>query len=148
MQNKTDESFGVVPVKKINNIWYVFLIHQVSWVGDTYWTFPKGHAMDEETPIQTAKRELYEETGLTADQIFENFSYQNQYDFIHEGVKIDKTVTYFLTSVNNQQSDVDTDEVKESGWFTLATAREKVSHDSSRQIIDLVERDLITLETI
>lgn len=36
---------------------------------DFYWEFPKGHAEENETYYQTALRELYEETSLTATDI-------------------------------------------------------------------------------
>ena len=58
---KYEESFGVVPVQKTENDWEVFLIQHIK---GRYWGFPKGHAEAGETPIESAVRELKEETNL------------------------------------------------------------------------------------
>ena len=60
-----DASFGVIPFKKIKGVWHVFLIcHH-----DGHWGFPKGHPEGEETSIQAAERELFEETGLKISKL-------------------------------------------------------------------------------
>ena len=66
MEKTTDVSYGVIPIRQVGDTWEVFLIHQFSNIGNnSYWVFPKGHPEAGETPEQTAKRELIEETGMT-----------------------------------------------------------------------------------
>ena len=48
-------SFGVIPLMKDNAAWQVFLILHKS---GNHWGFPKGHASGNETPQETATREL------------------------------------------------------------------------------------------
>ena len=45
------------------------------------WDLPKGHVDEGETELQCALRELYEETGISADdiEIDPTFSYENRY---------------------------------------------------------------------
>jgi 8-oxo-dGTP pyrophosphatase MutT (NUDIX family) len=52
-------SAGVVPVKRSQGKW-LFLILRVY----AYWDFPKGLVEKGERPIESARRELREETGL------------------------------------------------------------------------------------
>lgn len=39
------------------------------------WTFPKGHVKEGETKLQTAKREIFEETGLTKIEYIRDLGY-------------------------------------------------------------------------
>jgi 8-oxo-dGTP pyrophosphatase MutT (NUDIX family) len=56
------KSCGVIPYRrKENGTEYLVLL-----LTNTCWSFPKGHMEPGETEVQTALRELFEETGLTA----------------------------------------------------------------------------------
>ena len=57
------------------------------------WSFPKGHMMPGETEMQTALRELYEETGLVADPVC---GFRKEYSYI-SGNGNEKNVVLFLT---------------------------------------------------
>ena len=54
-----------------------------------------------ESEMQTALREILEETGLSVSLI-EGFKESEQYVFSHNGESISKTVTYFLAEYFNQ----------------------------------------------
>jgi 8-oxo-dGTP pyrophosphatase MutT (NUDIX family) len=54
----------------INNDGEVLLVHgRLS----NKWSFPKGHCKRGETDLETATRELYEETGLTLDEKYTSY---------------------------------------------------------------------------
>ena len=55
-----DYSFGIIPLRKVEGRWQSFIVQQTN----SYWSFPKGHAENDESQQQTAERELFEETGL------------------------------------------------------------------------------------
>ncbi len=58
-----EKSCGVLPYRRVNGQQEFLLVFE------TYskcWSLPKGHIEAGETDVQTALRELYEETGLTA----------------------------------------------------------------------------------
>ena len=54
MGTKTDSSYGVVPLFKKDGEWQVLLVHQISYRGDDFWIFPKGHAEEKETGERAA----------------------------------------------------------------------------------------------
>lgn len=68
MSKKVSLSCGVIPLYKNPEGEFQYLI--VRGKGG-YWGFPKGHQEGEETPLETAKRELYEETQLDCNYFFE-----------------------------------------------------------------------------
>lgn len=57
------KSCGILPCRNINGYEEYLIVFQS---GSQSWSLPKGHMERGETEIQTALRELYEETGLTA----------------------------------------------------------------------------------
>ena len=58
-----EQSCGVLPYREVNGNWEFLLVYESY---SRCWSLPKGHMERGETEIQTALRELYEETGLTA----------------------------------------------------------------------------------
>ena len=63
--------------------------------------FAKGHVEGEECEIQTALREVKEETGLGVE-IIDGFRYEDSFTFSHRGKQICKQVIYFLASYKDQ----------------------------------------------
>ena len=57
------KSCGVLPCRKVNGYEEYLIVFQSF---SQCWSLPKGHMERGETEVQTALRELYEETGLTA----------------------------------------------------------------------------------
>lgn len=140
METKADFSYGVVPLYKQESVWQVLLIHQRSYRGDTFWILPKGHAENGEAPEVTAKRELEEETGLKNVSLDPERIFTISYSFIHEGVKIDKEVQYFIGYCKDQDTLLtQPEEVVEMRWCTFEEARALVSHKNSRDILTQVE---------
>jgi len=58
-----EKSCGVLPYRIVNGQQEFLLVFETF---SQRWSLPKGHTEAGETDIQTAQRELYEETGLTA----------------------------------------------------------------------------------
>lgn len=57
------KSCGILPCRKVNGLEEYLIVFQAV---SQCWSLPKGHMERGETEVQTALRELYEETGLTA----------------------------------------------------------------------------------
>lgn len=63
---KREYSYGVVPLKLVEKAVFILLIFHK---GGKHWGFPKGHKDHQETDLETAKRELKEETGLEIETL-------------------------------------------------------------------------------
>ena len=141
METIADQSYGVIPLQKQEGQWKVFLIHQYGSRGDLFWTFPKGHKEEGETPADAALRELSEETGLSTSQLYQEKLYEHSYTYTYEAAQIHKTASYFAGEVAEGQWKVQEDEVKEAEWFSFEEARKLLTFDAARDILDAVERD-------
>lgn len=89
------KSCGVIPYRQSGNeTEYLIVFEQFSQC----WSLPKGHMEAGETEVQTALRELYEETGLTA-RLFTEETATIRYGV---GPKSEKQVVFFLGKVNGE----------------------------------------------
>lgn len=143
MQTKQDNSFGVIPLQQVAGLWQVFLINQYGSTGDTFWTFPKGHPEAGETAIETAQRELLEETGIALEHLNPAPTYVQSYSFTHKDVYIEKTVTYYVGFPATLDFKIQEEEIKEAGWFSLTQATEQLTHESTRKILAQVIEDIL-----
>jgi len=97
------------------------------------WSFPKGKLLDGESFEEAAEREVLEETGLEGriDAELPPSRYVDQ-----EGRP--KLVRYWTMEVLDGHDLRPTQEVDEARWFTLAEAREALSYDRDRAVLDEV----------
>jgi len=135
MKLKKDTSYGVVPFTQEAGEWKVFLIHQYGSAGDIFWTFPKGHPEADESAEEAAKRELYEETGIKLAEIKTESPLVQAYQFKHGDERIAKTVTYFVGVTDDPNYVLQAEEVKAAGWFSIAEAKSKLTHESAKVIL-------------
>ena len=104
------------------------------------WDFPKGHLEVAESSEQAAVREVEEETGVKAE-IIEKIG-QTQYFYWEEGVKVFKTVTYFLMKyLDGDPADHD-QEVADAGWFPLDEAETKLKFDTDKDVFEKAKKIL------
>lgn len=128
---RQEESFGIVPLRKGQNEWEVFLIQHR---GSRYWGFPKGHGESNETPLQAATRELKEETHLDCVRLFQEDPLQEQYWFQVEGKRVFKKVKYFIAEVAGTIK-LQEAEINAGLWVPLSQAMEKLTHAEGKAIL-------------
>ena len=140
MQTKTDKSFGVITVYRSDAGFEFLLVHQISYRKDTFWIFPKGHGEAGESDTDAALRELEEETGLQAVKLDTGSTFAMRYEFIDNGVKISKTVTYYIGYVSAKMSKISQPhEIKELRWCSGSEANKLLTHQKSKNILAEVE---------
>jgi 8-oxo-dGTP pyrophosphatase MutT (NUDIX family) len=107
------ESFGGIIYIKKNDDPIFLVIKRQALSKKIEWTAPKWKSQEGEDPIQTAKREIMEETSLNPDLLIEKWKLG---DFIISFVDTDfeKKVTYFLFEYKWKPQDV---RISDSEWY-------------------------------
>ena len=112
----------------------VLLIRQVQG----HWTFPKGHVEEGETEIETATREVKEETNL--DVVIDPDK-RYEIDYVYdEGNK--KNVVFFVANVKNHNAKPQEDEVSEIEWFNFDDAIDTLTYDNTKTLLRKVIKEL------
>lgn len=124
-----EASFGIIPLRKVSGIWQVLLVQ----LHAGHWGFPKGHANPNESPIQTATREMQEETNLKIVKMLSDTSFQESYHFKAKGKLIDKTVTYFIAEVEGDVV-LQSIEVAASKWVPLDEAEKHITFPEAKNV--------------
>ena len=88
----------------------------------------------EETPHETAERELREETGLTVTSYLPIEPFSTRYLCVSHGKYVDKTVTYFVAEVGDTVT-LCPKEIAEGAWVTLEEAAQKMQFPEMKEIV-------------
>lgn len=128
---KQEKSCGCIVINNKNE---VLLIHH----NKGHWDFPKGHVENGETEIQTAIREVKEETNIDVE-VNEKYRYTTQYS-PEENVM--KDVVYFLAKNINNNKEAQLEEVSEVKWVKFEEAIEKITYITSKEILEKLKKDL------
>ncbi len=101
------------------------------------WSFPKGHMEMGETEMETAKREAFEETGITKFD-FIDFRIETSYvlgNFVH------KKLVLFAAQTDEIPHIMNNEEISEYRFASPKEAK-KLLHPDCREIIEALERIL------
>ena len=104
-----------------------------------HWSFPKGHMEGKETEVETALREIREETGL--DVLLQTqFRHTVEY-YPKPGVK--KLVVYFLGEASPDEEAIkQEEEIGELRWVRLDDAFDLVSFKNDRDLLTMARNRL------
>jgi len=97
------------------------------------WSLPKGTPESDETPEQTALREVSEETGLEV-RILDTIG-DIHYRFVRHGRRIDKTVHYYLMEATGGDLADHDDEFEDVRWFEVTEADALMRFPTERDIL-------------
>ena len=103
----------------------------------SHWDFPKGRREKGENDIQTAKREIWEETGYNPNtfRFLKRLSNVIRYT-VHRGkMLLPKEVRLFLVRVSNDVQVRLSAEHLDYKWFTYEEALDNVTYKSSQKIL-------------
>jgi 8-oxo-dGTP pyrophosphatase MutT (NUDIX family) len=99
-----------------------------------YFDFPKGHAEEKESEIDTLRREVLEETGIKDLEVLNGFKETIKYFFRKEGKLINKEVIYFLAKTNTQDVNVSFEHTGFK-WLRYEEALEKINFKNSKDML-------------
>ncbi|WP_203640936.1 bis(5'-nucleosyl)-tetraphosphatase [Levilactobacillus andaensis] len=126
----TENASGAVVYRLKNNQPEYLLLKSAT---SNFWGFPKGHVEGNETDIETAVREIREETQLQAT-IDPEFHADLDYDMKnghHKHVVLYTSQVPADVTITRQ-----VEEISEYGWFDYQTARKTLSYDNLKGLLD------------
>jgi 8-oxo-dGTP pyrophosphatase MutT (NUDIX family) len=94
---------------------------------------PKGHPDAGETPEQAARREVVEETGVTAELIDELGDVDYHYE--RRGRVIAKLVRFYLFEYRSGDLADHDDEIEEARWMPLEQAARELTYEGERRMV-------------
>lgn len=103
-----------------------------------HWDFPKGHVEEGETEIETAIREVKEETNIDIKIEKEN-KYISEYS---PKENVMKTVIYFIGEKVGGEDKPQIEEVSDVEWLDVNKAIERITHQKSKEIMMQVIKDM------
>lgn len=131
---KTEQSYGVVVVLKEEEYKFLLVFQENPRIDN--WSFPKGHQEEGETPMQTALRELEEETGIKKITLLDFPLIHEEYEITRNGEKVVKYNDYFIGIVDDKNIKVQEGEIGDYKWLAFAEAIEIFSHESRKQVLE------------
>ena len=96
------------------------------------WGFPKGHTEDQETDIQTAIREVNEETGINIE-ILDGFKKSIKYIPFPEVLK---KVIFFIGITEEEKVTIDRDEIEDYTWCSYEEALKMITYKPQRDVME------------
>ncbi len=143
MEIRTDASFGVIPIYDDGKALRTIIVSNKK---DRHWTSPKGHKIGNETDLETARRELFEETGIKDIELLDVEPIKDTYKYKIEGVRYEKTVTYFIGRVGAMTVATPADfqkEIPETRWVTLEEAQKLLFPSGFRVVQAVFEKSSV-----
>lgn len=104
-----------------------------------HWDFPKGHLESGETELQAALREVQEETGIRAVEVFPHFQHTFEYYYKRDRDTVHKRVTYFVGHVTMRDVHV-SHEHQGFVWLPFEKAFERLTFANAKDLLQRAER--------
>lgn len=125
---KYEKSCGAVVYRK-NNGRLEYLIVQSK--RDDHWGFAKGHVEEGENEIQTAKREVLEETNLVVE-LLEGFRETKEY---YPKENLHKEVVFFIGKAQVYNIKIQEEEVEAYKFSTFEEVYSTITYDSDKDVL-------------
>lgn len=154
-----EKSFGIVPIYKKSGEYLFLLVQQNAG----HWAFPKGHAEGSESDIEAARRELWEETGIRDVEVVPHIFFTERYvfsflgkflpwpkfrfaRFMKGGIRVFKSVVYFIGFVKNNTVQISKEEIRDYKWLNYEKALRLLTFPAGRRVLSEVHKYIQTLQ--
>lgn len=132
-----EKSCGIVVFYEKEGIREYLILHYPSG----HWDLAKGHVEEGETEMETAIRELEEETGITDIDFVSEYKETIRYSYRRAGQMYTKDVIYFLARTNTKEVRL-SHEHQGYVWLPYEQALSKVTFDNARELIEKAESSM------
>ena len=132
MKQYDEKACGIIPIFEDptgEHIEYL-LIQQ----NQGHWTFPKGHKEEEEICMETALRELKEETGIGTVSLIDGFLAKDEYISKVETHAL-KQVTYYIGEVESKDVVTQEEEVRAYRWLPYGEALDQITFENTKEVL-------------
>ena len=99
-----------------------------------HWDFPKGHVEDNESELETASRELQEETGIDDFRLINNFRQRITYNINRNGKVIPKEVIFFLAESSTKSIQLSS-EHQNYCWLNFDLAYDRLTYSNAKEVL-------------
>ena len=99
-----------------------------------HWDFPKGHVEDNETELETATRELQEETGIDNFKLIDNFRHKITYNIHKNNAVIPKEVIFFLGESSTKSIELSSEHQNYS-WLNFDLAHDRLTYANAKEVL-------------
>jgi len=123
-----EKSCGAIVYRKSHGNVEILLIKHLN---SGHWSFPKGHMEGSESEVETARREILEETSVEVliDPTFrEIVTYSPKRDTV-------KLVVYFLAKAKNINFMPQSEEIADIRWVDIVHANNLLTYDNDKVIV-------------
>lgn len=125
-----EKSCGAIVFTKRDNRFLFVIVQEAA---GTY-SFPKGHMEGDETEMETARREIFEETGLRP-AFLDGFCESEEYSLAEKpGTR--KRVTYFLAEFGNEPMTAQEGEIQRIHLLPYEKALQLIKYEDTRRIFE------------
>jgi 8-oxo-dGTP diphosphatase len=131
MKSRNEVSAGGVVYRRTENGLEVLICKDA---GYHRWVLPKGLVNPGETFEQTAVREVREETGVRA-RLITALGDPEQYVYMARGVRVYKSVHYFLLEYESGTTDDHDHEMEEVRWVSIEAAMQTLAYDGAKNVL-------------
>lgn len=124
----TQSAGGVV----LNSLGKVLLVSQ----NGRSWSLPKGHIEEGETTLDAAKREIYEESGVSELQFVKDLGVYQRYKIALDGgddYSEQKTIFIFLFKTTQEKLNPIDTENPEARWFDKNEVADVLTHYKDKE---------------
>lgn len=142
----THTSYGIIPVCRKDEQVYICCVKNRK---SGEWGLPKGTPDNNETPIETATRELKEETGIEVIKITDYPILKESYTFEQDSVMHSKTCKYFIGLVDEMVGQpIDKDGIDEVKWIKIGEASHLFKFQNLINVVKTLEGYLLNFPII
>ena len=140
MRHQRHRSAGIIVFRRDGEA-CLFLLILSRLTKRPLWEFPKGGVDEGETVREAALRELFEETGISAEEVTLIPEFERTEDYRFTSGRSDrrslihKQVTYFLAETRKTAITLSAKESSEYAWLTLADALKRLRYKERRKLL-------------